>query len=83
MADAAGEVSLKYVGRAIDEGTPPAVVADHVLDAVRAGRYWVFPNPDFVEIAMDRFQTHRRGLDPQPGRADARHAAADRRSSPR
>jgi NAD(P)-dependent dehydrogenase (short-subunit alcohol dehydrogenase family) len=66
VVDAAGEVSLKHVGRAIAEGTPPAVVADHVLDAVRAGRYWVFPNPDFVEIAMDRFQTIGEGIDPQP-----------------
>ena len=66
VADAAGEISLKHVGRAIAEGTPPAVVADHVLDAVRADRYWVFPNPDFVEIAMDRFQTIGEGIDPQP-----------------
>ncbi len=64
--DAAGEVSRKYVSRALAEGTPPAVVADHVVDAVRAGRYWVFPNPDFVEIAIDRFQTIGEGIDPQP-----------------
>ena len=66
VADAAGEVSLKHVGRAIAEGTPPAVVADHVLDAVLADRYWVFPNPDFVDIAIDRFQTIGEGIDPQP-----------------
>jgi NAD(P)-dependent dehydrogenase (short-subunit alcohol dehydrogenase family) len=66
VADAASEISLKHVGRAIAEGTPPAVVADHVLDAVRADRYWVFPNPDFVEIAIDRFQTIGEGTDPQP-----------------
>jgi NAD(P)-dependent dehydrogenase (short-subunit alcohol dehydrogenase family) len=66
VADAAGEIGLKYIGRAIAEGTPPAVVADHVLDAVRADRYWVFPNPDFVEIAIDRFQTIGEGIDPQP-----------------
>lgn len=66
VVDAAGEISLKHVGRAIAEGTPPAVVADHVLDAVRADRYWVFPNPDFVEIAIDRFQTIGEGIDPQP-----------------
>jgi hypothetical protein len=26
----------------------------------------VFPNPEFVEIAMDRFQTIGEGIDPQP-----------------
>jgi NAD(P)-dependent dehydrogenase (short-subunit alcohol dehydrogenase family) len=64
--DAAGQVTRKYVGRAIDEGMQPAAVADHVVDAVRNGRYWVFPNPEFVEIAMDRFQTIGEGVDPQP-----------------
>jgi NAD(P)-dependent dehydrogenase (short-subunit alcohol dehydrogenase family) len=64
--DAAGEVARKHVGRAIAEGMQPAAVADRVVDAVRAGRYWVFPNPEFVEIAMDRFQTIGEGVDPQP-----------------
>ncbi len=64
--DPAGEVARKYVGRAIDEGMQPAAVADHVIDAVRAGRYWVFPNPEFVEIAMDRFHTIGDRVDPQP-----------------
>lgn len=64
--DAAGEVARKHVGRAIAEGMQPAAVADRVVDAVRSGRYWVFPNPEFVEIAMDRFQTIGEGIDPQP-----------------
>jgi NAD(P)-dependent dehydrogenase (short-subunit alcohol dehydrogenase family) len=64
--DAAGEVTRKHVGRALAEGMQPAAVADHVVDAVRAGRYWVFPNPDFVEIAMARFHTIGDGVDPQP-----------------
>jgi NAD(P)-dependent dehydrogenase (short-subunit alcohol dehydrogenase family) len=64
--DAAAEVGRKYVSRAIDEGMPPAAVADLVVDAVRAGRYWVFPHPDFVEIAMARFHGIGEGVDPQP-----------------
>jgi NAD(P)-dependent dehydrogenase (short-subunit alcohol dehydrogenase family) len=64
--DPASEVARKHVGRAIDEGMQPAAVADHVIDAVREGRYWVFPNPEFVEIAMDRFQTIGERVDPQP-----------------
>jgi NAD(P)-dependent dehydrogenase (short-subunit alcohol dehydrogenase family) len=64
--DPAGEISRKYVRRAIDEGTPPALVADLVVDAVRANRFWVFPNPDFLELAVQRFHRIGEGLDPEP-----------------
>ncbi len=57
--DAGAEVSRNYVKRAIDEGMQPAAVADLVVDAVREGRYWIFPHPEWVEIAMERF--HRIG----------------------
>lgn len=65
-ATAAGQVSRGHVRRAIDEGMPPAVVADLVVDAVRAGRYWVFPHPDFLEIAGERFHRIADAVDPQP-----------------
>lgn len=54
---AAAEVSRKYVRRAIDEGMQPSAVADLVLDAIRRDRFWVFPHPDFLEIAMERFHS--------------------------
>ena len=66
VVDAAGEVTRKYVSRAIAEGMQPGAVADAVVDAIRAGRYWVFPNPEFVELAMDRFQSIGERMDPQP-----------------
>jgi hypothetical protein len=44
----------------------PAAVADRVVDAVREGRYWVFPHPDFVEIAAERFHRIEEHLDPVP-----------------
>jgi NAD(P)-dependent dehydrogenase (short-subunit alcohol dehydrogenase family) len=66
VVDAAGEVTRKHVGRAIAEGMQPAAVADAVLATVREGSYWVFPNPEFVEIAMDRFQSIGERLDPEP-----------------
>lgn len=59
VADAGQEVMMGHVRRAIDEGMPPAAVADLVVDAVREDRFWVFPHPDFLELAMDRF--HRIG----------------------
>lgn len=59
-----GVVSQDYVRRAIDEGLQPGAVADLVLDAVRAGRFWVFPHADFVELAMERFHSIGEGIDP-------------------
>jgi NAD(P)-dependent dehydrogenase (short-subunit alcohol dehydrogenase family) len=57
--DPGAEVSRNYVKRAIDEGMQPGAVADLVVDAVRDDRYWIFPHPEWIEIAMERF--HRIG----------------------
>ena len=64
--DAAGEISLKYVRRAIDEGMTPGAVADLVVGAVRDRRFWVFPHPDFLELAVERFHRIAESLDPEP-----------------
>ena len=64
--DAGAEITLGYLKRAIDEGMPPAAVADLVVDAVANGRYWVFPHADFLDIAVERFHTIGEGLDPEP-----------------
>jgi hypothetical protein len=63
---AAQEVSLGYLRRAIDEGMQPAAVADLVVDAVRDDRFWVFPHPDWVDIAMERFHSIGEGTNPSP-----------------
>jgi NAD(P)-dependent dehydrogenase (short-subunit alcohol dehydrogenase family) len=65
--DAAAEVVMKHVSRAIDEGLQPAAVADRVVEAVREGRFWVFPQRDFVDIAVERFHRIADELDPAPG----------------
>lgn len=62
--DLVGEVGRKYVRRAIDEGMPPAVVADLVLDAIAENRFWVFPHPEFLELAVRRFHSIADELDP-------------------
>lgn len=62
---AGGEISRGHVRRAIEEGMPPAMVADLVLDAIRTGRYWVFPHPDFLDIAVERFHRIAESLDPR------------------
>jgi NAD(P)-dependent dehydrogenase (short-subunit alcohol dehydrogenase family) len=62
--DPAMEIASDYIRRAIDEGMQPAAVADLVLDAVRTGRYWVFPQPEFLELAIRRFHDIEAGIDP-------------------
>jgi NAD(P)-dependent dehydrogenase (short-subunit alcohol dehydrogenase family) len=64
--DAAARIVRKHVGRAVDEGMQPAAVADLVVDAVRTGRYWIFPNPDFFELAVERWHRIAEHLDPVP-----------------
>jgi NAD(P)-dependent dehydrogenase (short-subunit alcohol dehydrogenase family) len=49
------EIVLKYVRRAIDEGTTPAAVADEVAAAISEERFWIFPDPEFVEMAIQRW----------------------------
>jgi NAD(P)-dependent dehydrogenase (short-subunit alcohol dehydrogenase family) len=63
---AANEVTSNYVKRAIDEGMQPGAVADLVADAIRSDRFWVFPHPDFLEIAVERFHSIGEQLNPSP-----------------
>lgn len=64
VRDAAAEVSRKYVQNAIAEGMQPGAVADMVLDAIRTGRYWVLPSPEFTELAIERFHRIAEQADP-------------------
>ena len=61
-------VTARHASRAVEEGATPAFVADAVVDAITAGRYWVFTDPAFVEVALQRWHTVAEGLDPEPGR---------------
>ncbi len=64
-----------FVERAIAEGTTPAAIADAVVSAIEAGRYWVLPHPEFTAVAIKRWESIAEGLDPQvfpmPGMPDA------------
>lgn len=64
--DAVAEITTNYIKRAIAEGTQPGAVADLVVESIIDGRFWVFPNPDFLEVAIERFHTIENGLDPVP-----------------
>ena len=58
------DIVTGHVRRAIDEGTTPASVADQVAEAVGEGRFWVFPHPDWVELAELRWRSVAEGRDP-------------------
>jgi NAD(P)-dependent dehydrogenase (short-subunit alcohol dehydrogenase family) len=52
--------------RAIDEGATPAAIADQVADAVTAGRFWVIPHDDFLDMVVQRWHQIAERLDPVP-----------------
>ena len=60
------EALVEHVRRAIDEGAQPALVADLVATAIETDRFWVFPQPEFVELAVRRWHGIAEGLDPEP-----------------
>jgi len=59
------DIVLGHVRRVIDEGMPPAAVADLVADAVEADRFWVLPHPEFVELAVQRWHDIADGVNPR------------------
>ncbi len=63
--DAVSEIARDHFRRAIDEGMPPAAVADLVAAAVLDNRFWVFPHADFLDIAIERFHRIADRIDPQ------------------
>ena len=43
----------------------PAAVADLVADAIAADWFWVFTDPHFTEMALDRWQRIVEGQNPR------------------
>ena len=76
------ELMAPHYERVIDEGMAPAAVADLVADAVTAGQFWVFTNPQFTEIALGRWQRIAEGRNPEaefnvPGFPPGKQLAAE------
>jgi NAD(P)-dependent dehydrogenase (short-subunit alcohol dehydrogenase family) len=79
---ATAEVIRPHVQRAVDEGMAPAAVADLVADAIAANRFWVFTDPRFTQIALDRWQRIAEGRNPRtevdtPGMPPAKQITAE------
>jgi NAD(P)-dependent dehydrogenase (short-subunit alcohol dehydrogenase family) len=63
---ASWEVLRPYYERALDNGMATADVADLVADAIESGKFWVLPHPEWVELAVRRWQRIAAGEDPDP-----------------
>jgi NAD(P)-dependent dehydrogenase (short-subunit alcohol dehydrogenase family) len=66
----AAEVFLPLVREGLAAGMAPGAVADVVADAISANRFWVFPDPDLLDTAAQRWRTITEGRNPE--RATAR-----------
>jgi NAD(P)-dependent dehydrogenase (short-subunit alcohol dehydrogenase family) len=64
--DPAAAVTRQYIERAIAEGRTAASVADAVLDAIAADRFWVIPHQDFLDLCIERWATIAERADPSP-----------------
>jgi NAD(P)-dependent dehydrogenase (short-subunit alcohol dehydrogenase family) len=66
IEDVAWGVFRKYAERAIAEGNTPASVADAVVDAISADRFWVIPHQDFLDLVIERWHRIAERIDPEP-----------------
>jgi NAD(P)-dependent dehydrogenase (short-subunit alcohol dehydrogenase family) len=64
--DPGGAVIEHHARRAIEEGSNPAFVADAVVDAVSADRFWVIPHQEFLDVVAQRWETILERADPTP-----------------
>jgi len=60
----AREVMRPHIERAIDQRIRSAAVADLVVDAIVARRFWIPSDPEFVELAVRRWQRIAEASDP-------------------
>jgi hypothetical protein len=72
--------------RANDAGMRPAAVADLVADAIVADRFWVLPHPEFVALAVRRWQSIAEGRNPDtdvdiPGFPPAKQVGSEIRAA--
>lgn len=66
-----GSEAMEQLGRQLlASGSPPSLVADAVLDAIRAERFYVFPHPEWKERIRDRMEDILAERNPTLGNID-------------
>jgi NAD(P)-dependent dehydrogenase (short-subunit alcohol dehydrogenase family) len=60
------DVVRPHFDRAIDEGMTPAAVAELVANGIETDRFWLLPHPDWMPMAVDRWDRIGEGVDPEP-----------------
>lgn len=58
------DIVRPHIERVIAEGVTPAAVADLVAQAIDGGRFWVFTDQDWVDLAAARWATVADGINP-------------------
>ena len=61
----AADVLSPHFKRAIDEGMPADAVAGRVAEAIEARKFWILPHPEWVELAVRRWQGIPEGKNPE------------------
>jgi NAD(P)-dependent dehydrogenase (short-subunit alcohol dehydrogenase family) len=51
-----GQMMDQALKDGVENGIAPADVAGRVVDAIRAGQFWILTHPDFGDIALERFR---------------------------
>ena len=82
----ASKVMRPHNLRANDAGMRPSAVAEMVADAIVSDRFWVLPHPEFMELAVRRWQRIADGSNPDtevdtPGFPPATRIASEIRAA--
>jgi NAD(P)-dependent dehydrogenase (short-subunit alcohol dehydrogenase family) len=47
----------RWYRKSVADGTPASAVAEHVFDAIREERFYVFPHPEMLELVREAMET--------------------------
>jgi NAD(P)-dependent dehydrogenase (short-subunit alcohol dehydrogenase family) len=61
-----GQMIEQVTRHLISTGIPPSKVAEDVIEAIRAKRFYIFTHPEFLKLAQQRFETILAAKNPEP-----------------
>ena len=60
------EERIAWFTKAVEEGMPPAELADHVFNAIKNERFYILPHPEFKEWVQTRMDDILQDRNPTP-----------------